>query len=122
MPFDKYFNVESLKSYHDVITMEEFMRDIAPSRWPSDQRTAFCYTQRSGSDLNSCNAKFGNPFGPFWDTFNIDFVKSEFYSPLNYDVHNKAMADKWKVKYPPSIWPVLAFTGILFLYYIKQLT
>lgn len=111
VPFDKYFKVETLKLYHDVITMETFMNEIAPDIWPNEKRISFCYTQRSGSETNSCNAKFGNPFGPFWDTFNISFIKSEFYSPLNYDIHNSAMTQKWKNKYPQSIWPVLAFTG-----------
>lgn len=52
-----------------------------------------------------CNAKEGNPFGPFWDTFNIDFVSSEMYVPLNYDVHHHDMSKKWNEKYPPHEWP-----------------
>ncbi|MCL4142266.1 UNVERIFIED_CONTAM: hypothetical protein GTU68_055294, partial [Idotea baltica] len=58
-----------------------------------------------------CNAKEGNPFGPFWDTFNVDFVDSELYQPLNYDVYHHDMGTKWNLKYPPDKWPVLAFTG-----------
>lgn len=88
------------------------MRDIAPSIWPSNKRISFCYTQRTGEQANSCNAKSGNPFGPFWDTFNIDFVSSEFYGPLNYDVHNSVMINKWQQQYPSDEWPVLAFTGM----------
>lgn len=53
----------------------------------------------------SCNAKQGNPFGPFWDTFNIDFIASEFYGPLHYDVYHTNIAEKWKEKYPPKKWP-----------------
>lgn len=64
-----------------------------------------------GSAENGCNAKEGNPFGPFWDTYNVDFVGSEFYGPLNYDIHYQDMAKKWKEKYPPLQWPVLSFTG-----------
>lgn len=60
-----------------------------------------------------CNAKEGNPFGPFWDTYKVDFVGSEFYGPLNYDVHYRDMLKKWKEKYLPLQWPVLAFTGML---------
>ncbi|CAG5021835.1 unnamed protein product [Parnassius apollo] len=111
VPFDTYFEVESLNLYHHVITMEEFMKDIAPVVWPPHKRISFCYVERNGEKLNSCNAKSGNPFGPFWDTFNIDFKGSEFYGPLNYDAHNKEMMNKWKQKYSLNNWPVLAFTG-----------
>lgn len=58
---------------------------------------------RSGN--NSCNAKEGNPFGPFWDTFDIDFVDSEFYAPLHYDVYNSDISEQWRTKYPPNKWP-----------------
>lgn len=111
VPFDAYFSVESLALYHKVITMHSFMTDIAPLVWPKHKRKSFCYTQRTGEIENSCNAKSGNPFGPFWDTFAIEFVGSEFYGPLNYDAHNTVMIDKWKQKYPANDWPVLAFTG-----------
>lgn len=75
----------------------------------------------AGSE-NSCKAKEGNPFGPFWDTFNIDFVDSEFYGPLHYDTYNPEMAKQWHNKYPAASWPVLAFTGNKFLYstYLSQ--
>lgn len=65
--------------------------------------SAFCYVPRHKSD--GCNAKEGNPFGPFWDTFGVDFVGSEFYRGLTYDVHYQNMAEKWNVFYPPSKWP-----------------
>lgn len=69
-----------------------------------------------------CHAKEGNPFGPFWDTFNIDFAGSEFYSPLHYDTYyNPNMAIEWKEKYPPNKWPVIAFTGT-HLSFLKPLT
>ena len=54
---------------------------------------------------SGCNAKEGNPFGPFWDTFDVDFTHSEFYGPLNYDVHHQNMASQWNKKYPPNQWP-----------------
>lgn len=53
----------------------------------------------------SCNAKEGNPFGPFWDTFAIDFVHSEFYGPFHYDIHHSDMSSKWKEKYSAEKWP-----------------
>lgn len=122
VPFDTYFNVNSLNDYHRVVTMEYFMKNIASELWPPHKRISFCYTQRIGEIESSCNAKSGNPFGPFWDTFNIDFVKSEFYGPLNYDAHNVNMMEMWKNKYPSFQWPVLAFTGMFKIFaHIKNL-
>lgn len=111
VPFDTYFKVDSLYEYHRVITMENFMKYNAPEIWPNNKRISFCYTQRIGEIENSCNAKSGSPFGPFWDTYDIDFIRSEFYGPLNYDGHNNIMMEKWKQKYHFTDWPVLAFTG-----------
>ncbi|KDR22209.1 GDP-fucose protein O-fucosyltransferase 1 [Zootermopsis nevadensis] len=109
VPFDTYFKVEPLLNYHRVMTMEKFMKTLVLDIWPPQKRIAFCYTPRG--DGNGCNAKEGNPFGPFWDTFNVDFVGSEFYGPLHYDIHHHDMSAKWSEKYPSHKWPVLAFTG-----------
>lgn len=87
------------------------------SKWSSIQYcstllfgiAAFCYTARGNTEgegtEKSCSAKEGNPFGPFWDTYNIDFVGSEFYGPLHYDIHHSDMAKRWDEKYPPQTWP-----------------
>ena len=84
--------------------------------WPKEKRISFCYADRpviNGENVGGvCNAKNGNPFGPFWDNFNIDFVGSETYGPLHYDVHYTSVAKDWNEKYPSSKWPVLAFTGM----------
>lgn len=74
VPFDTYFQIEPLQAYHRVITMERFMQELAPEIWPAGQRSAFCYISR-GSGAG-CNPKEGNPFGPFWDTFGVDFSGS----------------------------------------------
>ncbi|XP_066597283.1 GDP-fucose protein O-fucosyltransferase 1 [Prorops nasuta] len=109
VPFNNYFNISQLAKCHKVMIMEDFMINLAPLTWPPKNRTSFCYSPRGKGD--SCNAKDGNPFGPFWDTFNVDFVNSEFYGPLHYDVYHTDMTKQWIGKYPPSEWPVLAFTG-----------
>ena len=57
--------------------------------------TVLCYQARHGASGDSCNAKDGNPFGPFWDTFDIDFDHSEFYGPLGFDASNQLVAKKW---------------------------
>lgn len=119
IPFDKYFQVEPLLDYHRVVLMQEFMDKLAPTVWPAEERVSFCYMERNpitkeGEVENaerSCNAKSGNPFGPFWDEFGVDFVKSEFFGPLNYDVHHGSSIEKWNAKFPASRFPVLAFSG-----------
>jgi len=60
-------------------------------------RLAFCYKSRHNSEV-TCNAKEGNPFGPFWNTFNIDFDESAFYGPLHYDTHDEVNAENWAKK------------------------
>lgn len=109
VPFDTYFKVDPLLEYHRVQLMDEFMTKYAKKLWPPESRTSLCYMQRG--EAKGCNAKSGNPFESFWDTYNIDFTDSEFYAPLNYDVYHHNMVSKWHDKYPPSEWPVLAFVG-----------
>ncbi|XP_012274631.1 GDP-fucose protein O-fucosyltransferase 1 [Orussus abietinus] len=108
VPFDTYFNVSRLHEFHKVLLMNHFMREISPIIWPPAERISFCYSVRKNG---SCNAKDGNPFGPFWDTFNIDFIGSEFYGPLHYDVYHTDMAVQWQKRYSSTKWPVIAFTG-----------
>ncbi|XP_044015725.1 GDP-fucose protein O-fucosyltransferase 1 [Aphidius gifuensis] len=109
VPFDTYFNLTSLAECHKVITMENFMKRLAPVIWPEENRISLCYSPRGSTE--SCNAKEGNPFGPFWNTFNVNFTNSEFYGPFHYDVHHTNIANEWKKKYPSVDWPILAFTG-----------
>lgn len=115
VPFDTYFQVQPLLKFHRVITMERFMRHLADDLWPKSDRVSLCYSERKslhGGTARSCYAKEGNPFGPFWDEYHIDFVSSEFFSPLTYDtVNSRDMPQRWLNKYPPTEWPVLAFTG-----------
>ncbi len=111
IPFDKYFQVEPLGQYTPVILMADFMQHVAPKVWPVGNRTVFCYGPRSSSGSpSSCNAKEGNPFGPFWEKFNIDFDSNVFYGPLGYNPQPNLKQD-WDAKYSPSDYPVLAFTG-----------
>ncbi|XP_043192443.1 GDP-fucose protein O-fucosyltransferase 1-like isoform X1 [Amphibalanus amphitrite] len=115
VPFDEYFRVDEVAKYHPAITMETFMSEIAPKIWPPSKRISFCYQQRQAygePPTDPCAAKNGNPPGPFWDTYGIDFVSSELHSPLSYDLWNVAgEAERWRRRYPPHRWPVLAFAG-----------
>lgn len=68
------------------------MKHIAPEVWPKGNRAckilkqkkinkfdinfnlkAFCYAYRKRDD---CQAKDGNPFGPYWDKFGIGIFKT----------------------------------------------
>lgn len=109
VPFKEYFKVNAVQKYHKAIPMEEFMESLADSVWPAEERVVFCY--RSRKDDGDCAAKEGNPFGPFWDNFKVDFVSSVTYGPLHYDVSNEKVAQEWNRKFPPEDYPVLAFVG-----------
>ena len=61
--------------------------------------------RQGDKEENGCNAKSGNPFGPFWDTFNVDFVKSVTYGPLHYDIHHTSVALEWEKKFPGKQLP-----------------
>ncbi|TRY63944.1 hypothetical protein TCAL_03580 [Tigriopus californicus] len=111
IPFDTYFKEAEVARYHRVILMADFMEQIAPQIWPEHLRTSLCYSHRPGSAPNSCNAKDGNPFGPFWDTFQIEFASSATYGPLHYDVHHTDIAQEWHQRFSATEWPVIAFTG-----------
>ena len=62
-------------------------------------------------ESTNCSAKEGNPFGPYWDRFGVDFDTDEFYGPLGYDTTFKNDKEEWNAKYPANKYPVLAFTG-----------
>lgn len=108
IPFENYFQVEPLKEYTKVVLIEHFMKNIAPTVWPKGKRIVFCYGPRGDS---TCSAKEGNPFGPYWDKFGIDFDRDEFFGPLGYDLTFEEHKKAWGVKYSPKVFPVLAFTG-----------
>ena len=108
--WDHVFDLKTVSEYHDVVTMDRFMRDLAPVVWPVQQRTSWCYSPRPGDDDQSCNAKHGNPFKPFWDSFSVEFVRSEMYAPLNFNTNPDNVA-RWRDQYPGSQYPVLAMTG-----------
>ena len=45
-----------------------------------------------------CNMKEGNPFGPFWDNFDIDFNDFAEYSPLSC-THEPLARGMWEERY-----------------------
>lgn len=109
IPFQTYFKVEPLEEYTKVILMDDFMKYIAPEIWPKGKRTSFCYAYRKKND---CQAKDGNPFGPYWNKFGIDFDNSVEYGPLSYDLSfDSRLKSRWETKFPSEKHPVMAFAG-----------
>ena len=108
--WDSVFNITTLSNHQPVITMENFMTSVASSVWPEGARTSLCYSSRPGAEQKSCNAKHGSPFGPFWDSFQISFDRSEMFAPLNFNTSPENLRG-WRDKYPGSEFPVLAMTG-----------
>ena len=51
----------------------------------SNLRCIILTNHRPGLMLHdSCNAKHGSPFGPFWSSFGVEFVESEMFGPLGF--------------------------------------
>lgn len=77
VPFDEWFLVKPLEAYHNVITMENFMKDIAPRIWPTGQRI--------GCILFCVHYLFYLPLNSFISQTNLGLIKDLkgfFYSQI----------------------------------------
>lgn len=106
--FSRWFAIDPLKEYHKVMKMEDFMAELAPKIWPKGKRNGFCFVFRNG---NKCAMKEGNPFGPFWDHFGINFDGYFDHPGILWNSYRKQVADEWRERFPPSQHLVLAFQG-----------
>ncbi|XP_072170500.1 GDP-fucose protein O-fucosyltransferase 1-like [Diadema setosum] len=115
VPFTDWFQFEPLLEFYPrLITMETFMEELAPSHWPEEERRGYCWMPQS-SEV-PCEMKKGNPFGPFWDGFDINFaeeIKFELSSLVDItDVWTMQRVKKdWDTRFPASEHPVLALKG-----------
>ncbi|XP_077991252.1 GDP-fucose protein O-fucosyltransferase 1-like isoform X2 [Glandiceps talaboti] len=114
-PYTEMFDLEAVQEYHTVITMEDFMEDLAPYHWAKGQRKAYC--SRKAAEFNEDShgdhvcTRPGNPFKTFWDYFDIEFDESEIWDDLHFNVDYDEWRQGWMEKYPPSDHPVLALMG-----------
>ena len=70
------------------------------SYW-SDYRVSLILTNhRPGEEQDSCNAKHGSPFGPFWSSFGVEFVRSEMFGPLGFSSSPANMKRQENRTYP----------------------
>lgn len=57
----------------------------------------FCYSfQENGKE---CKMKEGNPFGPFWDHFGIDFDSYVEHTGLLYETDFEPMKNDWNTRW-----------------------
>ncbi|PAA71550.1 hypothetical protein BOX15_Mlig006951g1, partial [Macrostomum lignano] len=105
-PFGRHFNLTKLDAAHPVIDMRQFVDKLSPALWPAGSRAVFCHSAREDG---TCQAKVGNPFGPFWDAFGVNFDRDEFYG--NTAGSSLGDSESWQRNYPSNRWPVLAFMG-----------
>ena len=70
------------------------MSQLAPGKWPPGERTGYCY-RAVRTDIEDCQMKHGNPFGPFWDELGVDFNRSVF-TEMTYDVSHDHVVKAWQ--------------------------
>uniref|UniRef100_A0A0N4Z1K3 GDP-fucose protein O-fucosyltransferase 1 n=1 Tax=Parastrongyloides trichosuri TaxID=131310 RepID=A0A0N4Z1K3_PARTI len=115
--FENYFQIKPLEEYHRVISMRTFMKDLSKNVWPEEKRFSFCWSPKKSIFDDKlppgCQAKDGNPFGPFWDNFNIQFVGDVYYGDISngYVPSNIKEVNEWKSRFPANRYPVLSFTS-----------
>ncbi|CAG2099997.1 unnamed protein product [Medioppia subpectinata] len=108
IPFDDYIQLEPIQRFHRVITLETFMKHLAPTVWPKENRSILCYSSR-GSQEKGCNPLDGNPFNAFWTHIGVNEFKngSVFHSPILTDYK---YAKEWIIRFKHL--KVLAFVVI----------
>lgn len=92
-----------VNQYHRAMTLESFMKTTAAVAWPEHQRHMYCYHFDQTKPVN-CRTKQGNPFGPFWDAFHVNFVGDR---GIDYGMSPV----RWSTELAPQQHPVVAMPG-----------
>ena len=77
VPFTDWFKLESVQNYHKSLPLEDFMEQLAPEKWPSGNRTGYCF-ELSRNVPKSCNMKKEGMARTFWDELGVEFDNSAF--------------------------------------------
>ncbi|XP_022092846.1 GDP-fucose protein O-fucosyltransferase 1-like isoform X2 [Acanthaster planci] len=105
---DEYFELDEIKKFYpDVITMEDFMTELAPLYWKQGNRIAYCSNGLADINNGKCT-RDGNPFRTFWEDQGIEFDDSAVWTNLYFNVEHTGIAKQWKEAFPASEHPVLA--------------
>lgn len=111
IPYEEWFRLDALSSFHRVIAAEEFMHSVAPRIWPKERRVGFCWRppesmQEENRPLENCRMKEGYPMKSFWSELGVD----EFPQSVIFHI-DWSESEKWRTLYGPREYPVLAFRG-----------
>jgi hypothetical protein len=89
VPFDELFQVDPIRLYHRVILAKDFVTHLAPTFWPLDQRSAFCYKIDTDQPCTT-DSEF---FEEFWQFVGVPvFSGSESIKGLRFDAEG---AEEW---------------------------
>jgi len=96
VPFTEFFRLDAILVHHRALLLEDFIDQLAPTHWPPGNRTGYCYAPSSRiTDREDCEMKHGNPFGPFWNEFSVEFDRSEF-TRMSYSINRENVLEKWR--------------------------
>ncbi|KNC81886.1 hypothetical protein SARC_05817 [Sphaeroforma arctica JP610] len=82
LKFNDVFDMTSLKMFDPrFITLEDFMEKFGETRWPVDERYAYCDEEWPLYEKSqNCNLKTTPKAAQYWDAYSIDFIGKKPFS------------------------------------------